>query len=324
MLSNRDPIPELENLIAYGVQAAKDDDLVSRFGHLNTQIQQPPTSDDVNWLGIYRSALKLADRIRPIRTKDMSDPGLSVHQRAIIEKQLGEVCVQARTVLVRWKQRLDQDITASLEQKLKQKMDSLEFAVVLNDGQIVASFSSDVRDDLLLWMKERADVFASHFYESMELKLAETYREHLLPTRRYVSQFGLRRPKIIRCLRTEPEFTFPPTMRFDAQHSASSSFKDFLLERLLAREQSAFLRKACLEKWYQYGQMQIAELKVQMHNCLLEFEQRLIPLLEDWFESTKARLDTIREPQDDRNESSRPLTVGGMLEAHYSRFDGED
>lgn len=311
MLRNRDPIPELENLIAYGVKEARDDDLAIRFGQLRVEISKPYTADLANWLGIYRNALKLADLIRPIRTQEQSVTLLSSEDITLVNRNLLEICTNARTVCQRWSQRLEGESLINMRTKLRQKIDVLDFEMTSIDGHLCASLPMDIQRELLSWMNERAQVFISHYFESLELQLAQTYREGLNPVRRKVAQFALRRPRIIRSKPFEFCFLELPAMEANAIALPPSSLKERFLERRNKREKSDAIRQACKQKLYEYIEGELSRLRKEVEICLSQFEETLTTMLDDWLLAAQIRLESIT---DEAERNRRPLTVGRRLE----------
>jgi len=310
-----DPIPELQSLLEFGVREAKDNDLLRGFGRLRSQLQEDHQELHIDWLGIYRSALKLADRIRPIRDGETVCVLLSAAQREQVDLELNRLLMCAQNICADFEKRLDADITSVLTDRLNSRIEDLELKLDQNMTSVDVRVNKKHRQLFHAWLTERISVFVKQNFESLELRLVESYQNNIDPIRRRVSQVGIRRPRLIR----SPDFRFKPAALprlvcshvWDSEGKKHNLFSTRKRKREVRNELEGELRAEVLA----YAETQLVEMRSEMSVNLIEFRTGVEAMLELWLSKTKNNLDNVTQNLETGDVRVRPISVGNILEA---------
>ena len=304
-----DPIPEVVELIQLGLNTAQDEDLLLLLSRLSVQVNETQNSDRIRWLGLYRNALKLADLIRPIQTKEVASPRtISDQERLELQAELtkmqqsldGHFQFAQRRLKPRMHDVVTQGIIGDFEKS------SLAYTVENGNGHLVTT-----NEDTLKFQQKfaaRMTSFSDHYIDQLEIGVAEIYRSGMTAFRQVVSHERVKRPRILRCQRPTYEYKISPSEFHISITGEANGWRPF--HRKSSSVDSLFAQ-ALVDGYSNSLQKQQLQHARVLQSAIDEFIERSQASFQLWAERIRNQISELCHQQE---QKFRPRTIGMELE----------
>ncbi|MEE2902096.1 MAG: hypothetical protein VYC39_07180 [Myxococcota bacterium] len=304
-----DPIPEVEELIEIGLDAAQDDDLLSLLGKLSAQTNAVPEHDSILWLSLYRHALKLADLIRPIQTQDQAPPRtISEPEQLELRQNLDRMEQKLREhyqfAQRRLRPRLHEVVTQGIIADLQKR--SFDYNIEGGQGRLLVTKENTKKlEDQFL---ARMNSFSDHYIDQIEIGIAEIYRNGLASFRRVFSHETVKRPRMLRCKRPNYQYEVGTA---NLSFTISEEPKTWLSFQRKSSACDAMVGKALVEHYSTSLKEQQEQHASALNTVIDEFVGGLFAAFEIWSARMRNR---ISLQYDRQGRKERPQTIGVELE----------
>jgi len=304
-----DPIPEVEELIEIGLEAAQDDDLLSFLSRLSVQTSAVPAHDSILWLSLYRHALKLADLIRPIQTKEQALPRtISEEEQSELTQSLDRMAQKLREHFQFAERRLKPRLQEVVTQGMMTDLQKCSFDYNIDGGEVRLLVTKEDVGTLEEQFLARMNAFSDHYIDQLEIGVAEIYRNGLASFRRVLSHETVKRPRILRCERPEYQYEVATA---NLSFVISEEPKTWLPFQRKSFACEALVGKALVAHYSATLKEQQEHHANALNTVIDEFVERLLSTFQIWSQRMRHR---ISRQYNRQGRKGRPQTIGAELE----------